>query len=75
MNSYLSNWTSLRRSVYLLPIFLGTCSLVFSEILPTDINLEKKKKWQKIFVQKWAKLVQNGPQIIKFCYYFLLEVA
>ena len=60
MNSYLSNWTSLRRSVYLLPIFLGTCSLVFSEILPTDINLETKKSGRKSLSkngQNWSKMV------------------
>ena len=65
-------------------VFLGICSLVFSEILHSDRNLETEKKWKKWIFQKnyfYLEMGKKGPKraqsgvLLGFPKYLLLFFA
>ena len=55
--------------IYIFPVFLRVCSLVFAEILHSDINLETEKgdgnefSWKILLFLKNAKSAQNGTKV------------
>ena len=54
--------------IYIFPVFLRVCSLVFAEILHSDINLETEKGDGKDFPEKFfislktQKVLKMGPK-------------